>query len=63
MEKLFKTLIVLMIAIPVLQGCNQTKNDKTEKSYQKGPAEKTLNKVVSLTAKPNDFKLSQLPGH
>jgi len=61
MQNLFKTLVILIISITTLQSCNQTKNDNTEKSYQNEQAEKVLNKTVSLSVKPDNFKLFELP--
>lgn len=61
MQNLFKTLVILIISITTLQSCNKTKNDNTEKSYQNEQAEKVLNKTVSLSVKPDNFKLFELP--
>ncbi len=61
MQNLFKTLVILIISITTLQSCNQTKNNKTEKSNQNEQEEIVLNKMVLLSIKPNNFKLSELP--
>lgn len=55
-----KTLILLIISTTFLLSCNQTRQE--EQSTKKEQVNSVMGKSVSLSAKPNVFKLSELPG-
>lgn len=56
-----KISILLMVSTIILLSCNQTGNDKKEKSYENKQAKNVLNDTVSLSVKPNLLKFSKLP--
>ena len=56
-----KIFILLIVSTTILLSCNQTRNDKNEKSYENKHAKNVLNDTVALSAKPNVLKLSELP--
>ena len=56
-----KIFVLLMVSTTILLSCNQTRNDKKEKSYENKQTKNILNNTVSLSAKPNVLKLSELP--
>ena len=64
-ESLFKIIvrifILLMVFTTILLSCNQTRNDKKEKSNENKQAKNVLNDTISLSVKPNVLKLSELP--
>lgn len=53
--------ITLMILIIFLLSCNQTKNNKEKKPSENIQTRDIVIETVSLSAKPNVFKLSELP--
>ena len=64
-ESLFKItvkiFILLMVFTTILLSCNQTRNDKKEKSNENKQSKNVLNDTISLSVKPNVLKLSELP--
>lgn len=56
-----KIFILLMLPATILLSCNQTRNDKKEKSHENKQVKNVLNDMVLLSVKPNVLKLSELP--